>query len=173
MTTDDDFEFSGPSKSQLKRDADARQKVGESFISFEESVLVQLELTDTLLDAVLLAKKMKNNGSLKRQKQLIGKLMRMYEEDEYQAIITKLEFFNSGSAAQKQLEHKVEKIVLRVLENDPTIFDELMALNYEFDIQHIRQLSRNAQKDIAKGVKSKHRTELFRYIRRYLQDSEV
>lgn len=64
-----------PSKSAMKREYLARQKLGEELIHLQESDLRALGLDEDLLDAVLEAKRLRKHGALRRQKQYIGKLM--------------------------------------------------------------------------------------------------
>lgn len=52
------------------------QKLGEQLIALNESELASLTLDDRLLRAVQAAGHMKAHGALRRQKQLIGKLMK-------------------------------------------------------------------------------------------------
>jgi ribosome-associated protein len=67
---------SKPSKSARKREHLALQKLGEQLIALNESKLASLSLDDRLLRAVQAAGQMKAHGALRRQKQLIGKLMK-------------------------------------------------------------------------------------------------
>ncbi|NIA28230.1 MAG: DUF615 domain-containing protein, partial [Desulfobulbaceae bacterium] len=67
---------SKPSKSARKREHLALQKLGEQLIALNESELDSLSLEDRLLRAVQAARRMKAHGALRRQKQLIGKLMK-------------------------------------------------------------------------------------------------
>lgn len=64
-----------PSKSEMKREYLARQKLGEELIPLQESELRAMGLDEDLLDAILEAKRLKKHGALRRQKQYIGKLM--------------------------------------------------------------------------------------------------
>ena len=52
------------------------QKLGEQLIALNESELASLSLDDRLMSAVQAAGHMKAHGALRRQKQLIGKLMK-------------------------------------------------------------------------------------------------
>jgi len=67
---------SKPSKSARKREHLALQKLGEQLIALNEFELDSLSLDDRLLRAVQAARPMKAHGALRRQKQLIGKLMK-------------------------------------------------------------------------------------------------
>jgi ribosome-associated protein len=65
-----------PSKSAMKREHLARQKLGEELIALRVADLKSLELDEDLLEAVMEARCMKAHGALRRQKQYIGKIMR-------------------------------------------------------------------------------------------------
>lgn len=161
---EDEFDY-GPSKSQLKREADAKQDLGITLIQLPKGDLDHLDLPDTLLDAVLLAQTMRNDSSLKRQKQLIGKLMRQFDDEDYERLAKRLEYMRSGSEQQKMVEKWVENKVERLLNQDASVTNEIVEQLVEIDFQYMRQLVRNSINEIKKGGKSKSRTLLFRYLR--------
>ena len=65
-----------PSKSARKREQLELQQLGERLIDLSADELEALPIDERLRDAVLAASKMRAHGALRRQKQLIGKLMR-------------------------------------------------------------------------------------------------
>jgi len=65
-----------PSKSARKREQLALQELGERLIGLSAEELRALPIDERLRDAVLAASSMRAHGALRRQKQLIGKLMR-------------------------------------------------------------------------------------------------
>ena len=65
-----------PSKSATKREQEALQQLGEQLIAWNGAELEQLPLDDALRTAIQDAARMTARGALRRQKQLIGKLMR-------------------------------------------------------------------------------------------------
>jgi ribosome-associated protein len=65
-----------PSKSARKREQLELQRLGEQLIDLSADELRALPIDERLRDAVLAASKMRAHGALRRQKQLIGKLMR-------------------------------------------------------------------------------------------------
>ncbi|MBT8082655.1 MAG: DUF615 domain-containing protein [Gammaproteobacteria bacterium] len=79
-----------PSKSARKRDYLARQKLGEELIPLQQADLLAMELDEDLLDAVLEAQRMKKHGALRRQKQLIGKLMGRIDPEPIRAALQRL-----------------------------------------------------------------------------------
>ncbi len=70
MTTDK------PSKSAKKRQVLALQALGERLIDLTEEQLREMVLDENLFNAIVAASKMKSRGALRRQRQLIGKLLR-------------------------------------------------------------------------------------------------
>jgi ribosome-associated protein len=67
---------SKPSKTALKKEQLELQELGERLIGLTADELAALPIGERLRDAVLAATKMRAHGALRRQKQLIGKLMR-------------------------------------------------------------------------------------------------
>ena len=67
---------SKPSKTARKREQQALQQLGEQLIGLQDADLARLPLDERLADAVSAAQRMKSHGALRRQKQLIGKLLR-------------------------------------------------------------------------------------------------
>ena len=65
-----------PSKSERKRQALAAEKIGEALLPLSADELARLPLSDALQSAVTAAQSMRSRGALRRQRQLIGKLMR-------------------------------------------------------------------------------------------------
>ena len=65
-----------PSKSARKREQLELQQLGERLIGLPADELEALPIDERLRDAVLGASKIRAHGALRRQKQLIGKLMR-------------------------------------------------------------------------------------------------
>ena len=67
---------SKPSKTSQKREQQALKQLGEELIGLPGEEIDRLELDEKLLDAVLAAKRIKSHGALRRQRQLVAKLMR-------------------------------------------------------------------------------------------------
>jgi len=79
-----------PSKSALKREYIALQKLGEELISLKESDLQGLPLDDNLHEAIIEDQQIKAHGALRRQKQYIGKLMRHIDPEPLRVAVAKL-----------------------------------------------------------------------------------
>ena len=81
---------SKPSKSARKREHLALQALGEQLLELKESELGTVPLDDRLLAAILDARRIKAHGALRRQKQLIGKLMGQVDPEPIRAALAML-----------------------------------------------------------------------------------
>ena len=80
-----------PSKSAKKREVLALQALGVQLIELTEEQLREMELPENLFDAVIAASKIKSRGALRRQCQLIGKLMRSVDPEPIHRAIENLQ----------------------------------------------------------------------------------
>lgn len=97
---------SKPSKSAKKREHLALQVLGERMISLSHEQLMRMPIEEKLRDAVIAAKSLGNHhGALRRQKQLIGKLMRDTDPAPVQAA---LDAFGATDRQEKAVFHAAE-----------------------------------------------------------------
>ncbi len=97
----------------------------------------------------------------RRQLQYIGKLMRNVDPAPIQA---QLDVFNGNSAAEVARQHRLERLRADYLEDEKvltTIADTWPGA----DLQHLRNLRRNALKEREQGKPPKAFRELFRVLR--------
>lgn len=104
-----------PSKSARKREHLALQELGESLIGLSDENLAALGLGEELLSAVKDAARMRSHGALRRQKQLIGKLMRGVDAD---AIRKQLDQSGNSERREKRLFAAAERWRDRLLSED-------------------------------------------------------
>ena len=64
--------YDGPSKSQLKREAESQQAIGKKLVELPKEKLAKLDLPEALLEAIAEAKRITANGAIRRQMQFIG-----------------------------------------------------------------------------------------------------
>ena len=166
MIEDYDQEDDFVSKSQLKREMEAVQAIGERLITLKPEQLQQLDLPDTLRDAVELAKRITSHGALRRQKQYIGKLMRNIEIEPIEA---KCAEWERGNRAQTAKLHQLERWRERLLADDKAL-GELIEAYPQADVQHLRTLMRNAKKEQAANKPPKSSRELFKVLRDLMLD---
>ena len=78
------------SKSERKRELLALQELGERLIALSEPDLASLSLDDNLYQAIRDAASIKSRGALRRQKQLIGKLMHGVDPEPIKTALARL-----------------------------------------------------------------------------------
>ncbi|MFG6413747.1 ribosome biogenesis factor YjgA [Roseateles sp. DC23W] len=160
--TEDDFD--GPSKSQLKRDSTALQKLGDDLLALPESRWEPLSLPEILYDALKAAKKITNFEGKRRQMQYIGKLMRRVDPEPIREAVAA---FKLGHAQDSLKLHQSERWRERLLASDDAL-QEFLAEHQGVDIQQVRNLVRAARKDAANEPEKRSGRayrELFQFIK--------
>ncbi len=115
---------SKPSKSARKRAQQELQSLGEQLISLGDAELVSLALDERLYDAVKKARNMKAHGALRRQKQLIGKLMRDLDPEQIRLALVAL---RADDTRDKQVFARAEKWRDRIVRDGTAAFDAFAA----------------------------------------------
>lgn len=101
-----------PSKSAKKRHQHALQTLGEKLIDLPADQLRRIPLDEDLFAAIVTASQMKARGALRRQRQLIGKMMRSVDPEPIQAALdaaTRTD--RHAKALFRQAEHWRDRIV--------------------------------------------------------------
>lgn len=149
------------SKTEMKEDMEALQKLGEELVGLKPSSLEKFPLEDELREAIANAQRFKNEAK-RRQLQYIGKLMRQIDPEPIQAELDRLR--NKHSQATAEL-HKLEEMRDRIItEIDPAI-EEVMDQHPEADRQRLRQLARQAQKEKGSNKPPKASREIFQILK--------
>lgn len=102
---------SKPSKSAKKREYLALQVLGEQLILLREEQLTLIDTDADLVEQILRAKKITSHSALRRQKQLIGKLMREVDPEPIRAALAKIGRSNQAAKSVfKQAEQWRDRI---------------------------------------------------------------
>lgn len=151
-----------PSKSRLKRDAHALQKLGTDLLDIPESEWASLGLAEDLVSALREAKHLHSHGARKRQLQYIGKLMRDIDPEPIQRYFRQLRL---KARQQAQRHHEYEGWRDRLIEEGDPAVGAFLELHAQADRQHLRHLIRQAKKELAGNKPPRSSRALFRYIR--------
>lgn len=155
-----------PSKSQIKRECDALQKVGEELIALKKEDLDNMDLPEQLLDAVLEARRLKSRSGLKRQRQYVGKVMRDIDSD---SVIRQLDDLKHRNDRSNATFHKTEQWRDRLIAGDHNAVTELHQEYHDIDHQHLNQLIRQARKEAEQEKPPAASRKLFRYLREFIE----
>lgn len=165
----EEFEYDGPSKSQIKRECEALQDVGEELITLKPSELNELDLPEVLYNAIKEAHRIRQRGALKRHRQYIGKLMRDLDGENIAQQLNKLKHKHDlNNALFKRLENWREQI----LEQGETAINDFIGTYPDADRQHLRQLYRNALKEKEQNKPPIAARNLFKYLREIAENAE-
>lgn len=157
-----------PSKSARKRDQLALQKLGEELIELKDEELGELPLDGELCAAVRTARSMRSRGALRRQRQLIGKLMRNADAD---AIRAALGVRRSREQREKRLFAAAERWRDRLVGGGT---EALAAFAEETGRpkRELQGLVNEVQHTVDQRREKTLRRELFRRVHRILADDE-
>jgi ribosome-associated protein len=164
-------EFERPSKSQLKREMTALQKLGEELVAEPRDRVKRVPMPEDVRDAILECQTIKDHEGRRRQMQYVGKKMRSLEEDEIAAIQRTLDSWRGASKADTAAMHALERRREKLLADDVAL-TELKQDFPQVDVQHMRTLIRNARKEQAEQKPPKAYREIFQILKQ-LQPSSV
>jgi ribosome-associated protein len=160
-TDNEPTEYRGPSKSQLKRDMTALQDLGEELVELSRERLAKIDMPERLRDAILEAQRITKHEARRRQMQYIGKIMREIDPAPLREAMDEVK---GVSAAANARQHRLEKLRTQLME-DEAAFGDVARAYPAADIQHLRQLRRNALKEAEQGKPPRAFRELFRQLR--------
>lgn len=145
MNEHDDFEeYSGPSKSQVKREMHALQDLGKQICELPKKQLKLLPLSATMLEAVAEWDRIKKNEAKRRHLQYVGKVMRT---EDVEGIQTALDKQDPSSEEYNRVLHQQEKWRERLINEGKDALSDFCEQFEVPDMQHLRQLIRNASKE--------------------------
>lgn len=160
---DKEPQWDGPSKSALKRQMLALQKLGETLTGLSEKQLLQIPIeNERLLTVIRETRSMRSHSARRRHLQLIGKLMRDIDAQPIERALQSLDRKRQDDA---NAFHQLEELRDEMLAAGPSGV-ELAALRWaEADRQHLRQLILQHQREVARGKPPAASRKLFRYLR--------
>ncbi len=154
------------SKTQIKAQMVAMQKLGESLVHLGQSSLAKIPMDPELLDAVMLARKiLRKKEGYRRQLQLIGKIMRNID------IAPIEQALNNIKSAHKKLNdafHGTEMLRDAILNEGDSKIESTIADYPLLDRQKMRQYVRQANKQLAENKPPKASRELFQYLKQII-----
>ena len=155
------------SKSEIKRQMLALQKLGEEMISLPKDKLDKLDLPETLRDAINAAKRITAHGGLRRQMQYIGRLMRIIDAE---PVAVQLEKWRNHHSDENAVFHQMEQLRSRLLEDDISLTQFISDYPHA-NAQQVRTLVRNARKEAQLQQPPKSTRALFKLIRSIIEQA--
>ena len=157
LTEDDE-----KSKSQVKREMHELLALGAELVKLPNEQLAKIELSETLYDAVIEGKRITQHGAHKRHLQFIGKIMRNVDAEYIREQIDTLEGHSKQAAAAL---HHIERWRDDLLAEGDGALERLLTEFPSADRQYLRQLVRNAKKEMQGNKPPKSARALFKCLR--------
>jgi len=164
QSTEFEQEYERPSKSELKRQMTALQKLGQELIDQPRDRVKRVPMPDDVRDAILECQLIKDHEGRRRQLQYVGKKMRTLTEEEVAAIQRTIDSWRGASKAETATMHSFEKKRDKLLADDKAL-TELLEQHPHLDAQHLRTLIRNARKEQADSKPPKAYREIFQILK--------
>jgi ribosome-associated protein len=164
---EDDF---GPSKSQIKRKMHALQDLGKQMLELNDEQLASLDISDTLKAAIVESRRIRQREARRRHLQYIGKIIR--QEDDPEALERTIGAFNAGSEEHTRRHHLAERWRDRMISEGDKVVGDFIDYCPGADVQHLRNLVRNARKEVEKQKNTGQARKLFRALREWIDDVE-
>ena len=164
QSTEFEQEYERPSKSQLKRESTALQKLGEDLVDEARDRIKRIPMPEDVRDAILTCQEIKDHEGRRRQMQYVGKKMRSLDEAELAIIQRTVDSWRGLSKADTAAMHSLEKRREKLLKDDAAL-TELLARYPDLDAQQLRTLIRNARKEVAESKPPKAYREIFQILK--------
>lgn len=164
QTNEFEQEYERPSKSQLKREMTALQKLGQELIDQPRDRVKRVPMPEDVKDAILECQLIKDHEGRRRQLQYVGKKMRSLNEEELAVIQRAMDSWKGLSKADTSAMHALERHRERLLKDDAAL-TLLLQQHAELEVQHLRTLIRNARKEQAENKPPKAYREIFQILK--------
>jgi ribosome-associated protein len=164
-------QYDRPSKSQLKRDMTALQKLGEELVNEPRDRVLRVPMPEDVRDAILECQQIRDHEGRRRQMQYVGKRMRGLTEDEVAIIRKTIDSWRGSSRAETAALHALERWRDKLIADD----NALTALRDKYpqvDMQQLRTMIRNARREQAESRPPKAYREIFQLLKQLQQDAK-
>lgn len=154
----------GPSKTQLKKDMHELQELGETLTTMSKDKLDQLDLPESLRDALEELGRVGKHEATRRHMQFIGKLMRDIDPEPIRAQIDRWEMgTRANKAAFKASERWRDRLIA-----EPDALTEFATQQPEIDREALNELLKRARTQAARGEAPAASRQVFRMIYRVM-----
>ncbi len=153
------------SKTEMKKELEEIQKLGEELTLLKPNVLETFPLTEELHTAIKDAQRFKQEAR-RRQLQYIGRLMKqLYMDEELDPIRAALDKYKNKHAQASHEFHRLEQLRDRLIAEGDSVINELINQHPDLDRQRMRQLVRQAKKEQGGNKPPKASREIFQILK--------
>jgi ribosome-associated protein len=157
-------EYERPSKSELKRQMTALQKLGAELVAEPRDRVKRVPMPEDVKEAILECQQIKDHEGRRRQLQYVGKKMRTLNDEEIAVIQKVIDSWKGASKSETAALHAVERKRDKLLAEDQAL-TQLLEEHPQLDVQQLRTLIRNARKEQAENKPPKAYREIFQILK--------
>ena len=151
------------SKSDIKKEAKELQTLASQLTKLSKKQRAELTASSELQEAFLLADKISNKpDALRRHFQFMAKLLR---DENLEQLKLEYQKFTNPQQGNDKLSVKLEQLRADLVEQGDSLINQLIQENPALERQKIRQLVRQAKKELEKDKPGKSYKELFQYLK--------
>jgi ribosome-associated protein len=165
-------QYDRPSKSQLKREMTALQKLGSELVEEARDRVKRIPMPEDVRDAILECQQIKDHEGRRRQLQYVGKKMRSLNEEEVAVIQATIDSWKGASKAETAALHALERQRDKLLADDEAL-TLLLSRHPQVDVQHLRTLIRNARKEVSENKPPKAYREIYQLLKSLQADAKA
>ena len=165
-------QYERPSKSQLKREMTALQKLGSELVEEARDRVKRIPMPEDVRDAILECQQIKDHEGRRRQLQYVGKKMRSLNEEEVAVIQATIDSWKGASKSETAALHALERQRDKLLADDEAL-TLLLSRHPQVDGQHLRTLIRNARKEVSENKPPKPYREIYQLLKSLQADAKA
>ena len=150
------------SKSQRKRDAQELVSLAKTIIAMTENRFKKLPMDEDLRSEFEFARSIKPHGARKRQLMTVGSKLRQRDNEDLLDAVYNIDQRNRQTNARF---HQIEAWRDRLIEGSDKVLTELLEQAPAANVQTLRQLIRNAKKEISLEKPPASARKLFKLLR--------
>jgi len=152
------------SKTVLKKESKDIQDFGKEIAQHTEEKIKKFDFSSNITDAIIDLKNIKSNSAKKRQVQYLGKLLREIDLTEAYSLMQQFKF---GLKKEMQRNRLIEEWRDKLINNESEL-TEFINQYPNTDVQELRQLILNAQKEIKNNKGNKCSRQLYKLLRDFI-----
>jgi ribosome-associated protein len=163
----DEFDEELKSKSEIKREMYKLQDFAQSLIKMSKHQRSKLPLTEDLQDALILADKIHNKHEALRRH--IRQMAKILQEADLDPIHQALDVMNNKHQQETAKFVRLEQIRDDLIEQGSNSIEALLTqYDGQLERQKLRQLVRQAAKEVKAEKTGKHFRDLFAYLKQHI-----
>lgn len=150
------------SKSEIKRDLLALQKLAERLLELSPSQWEQLSFDRNMMEALQESRRVKGHNAMRRHIRRLGKLLR---EEDSERIATLFKRIDGRHEEEIRRFHRLEHLRDRLMQGGDAAMTELLQLCPVADRQRIQQFVRAGKRELELEKPPAAQRKLFKYLK--------